>query len=211
MICEFRKTRLFRLPKSWANSVARWIMGVHSPGGTVKITNTLEPKSGGSLALDVNLDAIASELSQRMDSREVTNAERERIKTFVRGFIDGVSVKMRGEHISVDSEWLYRQIRDSIKEELEEREGQLDFPEDPTQAGSMTSGVPGQNVDSFSADSGTFDFTDTENNGTKIFVLSRVQSNGMDVRLYFREWTLTPDGRIARIGYESKFVTVAVA
>ena len=107
MIHEFTgRGRIFWFPKAWANSVARWICGVFSPSGTIQVTNNLSPDGEGSLALDVNVNAVAKQIAEMRDDREITQGRIESMKHIVRGMLDGNSLKSDGEHIHVDADWV---------------------------------------------------------------------------------------------------------
>ena len=109
------RKRLFGFPKKWANSVTRWISGVHSPSGTIHVKNTMEPGDDGSIALDVNVGAVAHEVLERFETRPVTKEERKRLTHHLRGMVDGNSVQMIDGHIGVNGEWVDNRINEAIR------------------------------------------------------------------------------------------------
>ena len=107
MIHEFTgRGRIFWFPKAWANSIVRWICGVFSPSGTIQVTNNLSPDGEGSLALDVNVNAVAKQIAEMRDDREITQGRVESTTHIVRGLLDGQSVNFDGEHVSVNRDWV---------------------------------------------------------------------------------------------------------
>lgn len=113
------KKRILFFPVGFANSVARWILGVHSPSGTISIKNTATPGDNGSLALDVNVDALRRIMAGVIDDHDLTEREIKRTKDIVHGAIDGTSLIMGGEHISVSMDWLQQNIQKFLGDETE--------------------------------------------------------------------------------------------
>lgn len=113
------KKRILFFPVGFANSVARWILGVHSPSGTIAIKNTATPGDNGSLAIDVNVDALRRIITGAIDDHDVTEREIKRTKDIVHGAIDGTSLIMGGEHISVSMDWLQQNILKFIGDDTE--------------------------------------------------------------------------------------------
>lgn len=104
--------KLLFFPKKWANSIVRWIAGIHSPSGTIKLRNNMNPGDGGSLELDVNINAVAAEVLRRFEVRNVTHEELERFAHILRGMADEVSVLFSSGHLSVSADWLAAAVRD---------------------------------------------------------------------------------------------------
>lgn len=113
------KKRILFFPVGFANSVARWILGVHSPSGTIAIKNTATPGDNGSIALDVNVDALRRIMAGVIDDHDLTEREIKRTKDIVHGAIDGTSLIMGGEHISVSMDWLQQNIQKFLGNETE--------------------------------------------------------------------------------------------
>ena len=113
------KKRILFFPVGFANSVARWILGVHSPSGTISIKNTATPGDNGSLALDVNVDALRHIMAGVIDEHDLTEREIKRTKDIVHGAIDGTSLIMGGEHVSVSMDWLQQNIQKFLGNETE--------------------------------------------------------------------------------------------
>lgn len=201
MIREFKKkTKALFFPVKWANSVSRWILGVYSPTGTVKIKNTANPGEDGSIALDVNMDSVARKIKEFLESQTLTENDRKKIKTVLRGNIDGNAIKFLGEHLTVDKDWL----REFILLILEEKGlGDVTAPASPTE---ITGGALADYNSGLQTDS--VDFS-AENSGATLLVLSRAQPiDSEKVGLYFRPVTVSADGRIASIGAESSSIPV---
>ena len=97
MIHVFQNAQVL-FPRRWANSVARWIQGLCSPSGTINIKNTLEP-SGTGAELDVNIDAIAAKLAERLDKRYIRYSELPHI-------VDGTSITATAGVLSVSSDFV---------------------------------------------------------------------------------------------------------
>ena len=108
--------RILRFPRKWANAVVSWIAGVHSPNGTIKVKNTLHPTEDGSLALDVNEDAIYAGIVKRLDARGVSRDDLERAKLILTALLDGISVKRNGDNFSVSPDWVKNLVRDVMSD-----------------------------------------------------------------------------------------------
>ena len=108
------KKRIFYFPVAFANSVARWCLGVHSPSGTISIKNTATPGDNGSLALDVNREAMKRLYMDFTENHELTEGEMKRIKTVVRGTLDGNSLTWQGEHFGVSMAWLQNNVAEIV-------------------------------------------------------------------------------------------------
>jgi len=111
MISEFQgKRRIFTFPKAWANAVVRWIAGVHSPNGTMEISNTLNPGDDGSLGLDVNLDAVVDKVKVRLGFDKRSPLDRNDVRDIVFDLLDGASVINSGRRVAVNLDWLNANI-----------------------------------------------------------------------------------------------------
>ena len=108
------RRKLFSFPKKWANSIVRWISGICSPSGTIKVSNTMDPGDDASLELDVNMDAVAANVLERFEVRPVTNEERDRMKHLLRGMLDGSTILMSDGHIYVASDWIEDMIENLL-------------------------------------------------------------------------------------------------
>ena len=53
-------------PTRWANAVTQWLTGLHSPTGTIKISNTTQPTESGSCSIDVDIDALYQAIRDRL-------------------------------------------------------------------------------------------------------------------------------------------------
>lgn len=103
MIRTFNKKRILFFPVSWANSVARWILGVCSPSGTIRIKNDAEPGRERSVSLDVDVPRVIRAAQGELDGRYVS---RQDIKDLLASMCDGQSIIMRNGVMSVNAEWL---------------------------------------------------------------------------------------------------------
>ena len=75
MIRTFDNAVRVFFPTKWANSVSRWILGLNSPSGTIKIGNTPEPSEGSSATIDVDEERLLQRLIERLDSRYVAKSK----------------------------------------------------------------------------------------------------------------------------------------
>ena len=150
------RKRLLFFPKSLVNSIVRWIAGVHSPSGTIKIRNTMNPSDESSIALDVNVEAVTHEVLEKFETRPVTNEECKRMKQHLRGMVDGSSVQMSDGHVSVNGEWVDNRIREYNKQD-KDGDGE---PQNPTTLASGgyrdASGAVGQQANLALTAGGTF-------------------------------------------------------
>ena len=105
MIRELKERRLFA-PMRLINSIVRWVLGVHSPTGTVRVRNTACPSGGRSLALDVDMEAVFADVERRLDGRGLSAAQRARIRDVVRANIDGTSLVWTDAGAAVNEAWL---------------------------------------------------------------------------------------------------------
>ena len=95
------RRRVF-FPRSWANSVTRWILGLTSRSGTILVTPPAQDGEGASI--DVNEAVLADRLARRFVSRTDP------------GGIDGESMELDGAgRLRVNTEWLDRFIRQRVK------------------------------------------------------------------------------------------------
>ena len=106
--------KLLFFPKKWANSIVRWIAGIHSPSGMIKLRNDMNPGDGGSLEIDVDMDAVSAQVLRRVDTRNVTQAERERFSHLLRGMADECSILFSSGHLYVSADWLEAAVKDIV-------------------------------------------------------------------------------------------------
>lgn len=64
MICAFDKNPLL-FPKNWANEIVKWISGIHSPTGLIKLKNTLSPGEK-SMSIDIDMENLLKELKGKL-------------------------------------------------------------------------------------------------------------------------------------------------
>ena len=103
MIHTFSKKRLVFFPTSWGNSVARWILGILSPTGTIKIKNDAEARSDTSMSLDVNVPEVLRVAKPQLDESYVPRQE---MKTMLANMCDGQSIILKDGVLTVNREWL---------------------------------------------------------------------------------------------------------
>lgn len=185
--------RLFAAVKKRVNEIALWISGVHSPDGSIKVDNTLEPKDSGSLALSVNLEGILPTLRARLES---TRDDLDRSRIALAALTDGTSLVRNGDHYGVNAEW----VRNLSREVVQGVTGG-ESPVADT-AGNATAIASGYTGSSTPASDGGLVLLD--GGGAKVQVLSRaaLDQSGSTLYLFFREWTFTADGRLVSIGAE---------
>lgn len=97
MIHEFM-TRRVVFPTKWANEIVRWIQGVCSPSGTIRIKNTLTP-GGTSAEIDVNVDLLAEKIAEKLDARYVK-------KDDLASYVDGTSITCASGVLAVSADFV---------------------------------------------------------------------------------------------------------
>ena len=194
------RKRLLFFPKSLVNSIVRWIAGVHSPSGTIKIGNTMNPSDESSIALDVNVEAVTHEVLEKFETRPVTNEECKRMKQHLRGMVDGSSVQMSDGHVSVNGEWVDNRIREYNKQD-KDGDGE---PQNPTElsSGYPVGGTAEQKTDTFTASLAP------NAKGVKVHLLCRGADaqDGEHVVFAWRPFLITNDGRVYSIGAEESII-----
>lgn len=105
------RRRVLFFPVSWANSVARWLLGLTSETGTIRVTNSVAPDGGRAPSIDVDVAEVVrraeGELAERFVSRRGASG------------VDGVSVQMHNGALRVNEEWLDNFVRARIAEEAQ--------------------------------------------------------------------------------------------
>ena len=109
------RKRILFFPKGWANSVTNWILGVHSPSGTVKIVNTANPGENKSVSIDIDVEQVAR-LLNKLDFNKGLVKESE-FKDLLKNSIDGSSLVSRDGIVSVSDEW-FKQLVNSLHIEI---------------------------------------------------------------------------------------------
>ena len=107
-----RGRRLLFFPTRWANAVTRWILGVHSPEGTIKVNNTAHPGEDRSIGLDVDILAVSSRVEELINAHSFPKPKREELQGLIRESLDGTSLSWHGNTFAVDNEWLERILLD---------------------------------------------------------------------------------------------------
>jgi len=195
MIRELTGRRRFYWPRKLINELARWVLGVHSPGGTIKVNNTANPGER-SLALDIDMAAVLSAVDKHDESKGLSKAQRDESRDVVRSCLDGNSLTWGDNCASVNADWLEQFIKD-------DNPTVLPTPDAGT-PGSLTSGA-GVGGASASTDSFT---ASGSGNGVKFFAVTRSYTNMGVTQLFFREITLAADGRWVSVSGENGSVSV---
>lgn len=102
MIHEFTKNVLM-FPRQWANSIVRWISGIHSPTDTIRIGNDMSPSEGRSMTLDVNVEVLYKLIKERIDNDFVAKNALDKI-------VDKTTIAYSNGVLSVSSD-LIRQLK----------------------------------------------------------------------------------------------------
>jgi len=100
------KKRLLFTPKSWCNSVARWLLGIRSDSGTIRIKNTANPSSESGPSFDIDaretgktLDPILSESYPKKDDKKLLSP----------------SMCWDAGKLAVDGEWIQNEINKNLE------------------------------------------------------------------------------------------------
>ena len=194
--------RLFFFPVGWANSVSNWILGVHSPSGTIKVKNTSTPDADGSLEIDVNVDVLMTRIVTELRNigKHLTTDEVEKIRTVLRGYIDGTSIVIKGNHIAISETWLQKVIKDAIQ----------NYNADESTAYDNLKNLPSgfqQTANLRPLQDGGHSFVNTRT-GLRCKIAFRGADDGQDGGIYFRECVITADGRFQIIGNETDAIGV---
>ncbi len=189
------KGRLF-FPRRMFNAIVRWILGVYSPSGTVRVINTANPSDERSIGLDVDIEAVTSLVRKSLDARGFTTQQRRDVCGIVRDCLDGVSIYWNDRRASVSEAWLEKFVQNDNQQALPAPD-----------AGTPTQLQSGAGVGSASLDSGSFTASGS-GNGAEFFAVTRSYSNGGVTELYFRKVTVAADGRICDVSAEAGSVQV---
>ena len=190
--------RILYFPRKWANSVSRWLLGIHSPEGTIRITgNTPNPEGEKSVGFDVNIGTVASKVRARLSALGFTAAQRTAIKSVFRECLDGLSIVWGDTGAKVSKEWLDAIIENAIADVT------LPAPD----AGTPESLTSGAGVGGASASTDSFTASGS-GNGVKFFAVTRSYTNMGVTQLFFREITLAADGRWVSVSGENGSVSV---
>lgn len=106
--------RVLFFPKTWANSVSKWILGVHSSDGSVEVRNTSNPGDNGSVDLKVNLSLVCKKVAERIESMGLTDTQINIVKEVFHGLVDGDTIKWNDNVIYVDSNKIAKTILDNL-------------------------------------------------------------------------------------------------
>ena len=112
--------RVLFFPKSWANSVTNWLLGVRSSDGSIIVKNTANPTEDGSIDLRVNEKRIMRQVREHLEGRSLSKAEIIRVQEIVHALLDGVSLKWHDKSFSVDADW----IADIVKKNIVDKPGE---------------------------------------------------------------------------------------
>ncbi len=189
--------RLLYFPRKWANSVSRWLLGVHSPEGTINITgNTANPEGEKSVGFDVNIGVVASRVRARISALGFTAMQRSAVKDIIRDSLDGFSLVWKDGNASVNSEWLQTFVENLIPESNDPGAQQPDSTSD------LESGFDGI-IASHAKKGGTFQAGAAGGAGKVVKLCCRGMDDGQNGTIFWRPFTITSDGRIFAIGAET--------
>lgn len=106
MLKMFNGTRkIIFFPRSWANSVIRWLQTLGSKSGTIKVTKSSPDGEGASI--DVDVERVAALAAPALAERFVAR--------FENSGVDGESVEIDGSgKLRVNTEWLDKFIRQRV-------------------------------------------------------------------------------------------------
>ena len=192
MIRELTGRRRFYWPRKLINELARWVLGVHSPGGTIKVNNTANPGER-SLALDIDMAAVLSAVDKHEENKGLSKAQRDESRDVVRSCLDGNSLTWGDNCASVNADWLDKYL-DENGQEVALPAPNAGTPTTLLSGIQPTGGGAGANSGSFTA-SGS-------GNGVKCLQVTRSYKNGGYTYLFFREFTYAADGRVCAISGE---------
>lgn len=114
MIRELKGRSGLFFPRRLINEIVRWILGICSPTGTIKIGNTAHPQEGQSMSLDVDVGAVAGRVAKRIGNRPLTANQRKDVCDVIRTHVDEVSVVWRDGGLAVNEEWAKKFGGDSL-------------------------------------------------------------------------------------------------
>ena len=117
MIHELTGKGRLLFPRKMFNAIVRWVLGVHSPSGTIKVSNTADPKSDKSIGLDVDIEAVTSKVRKAFDERGFTAQQRRDVCGIVRDCLDGVSLYWNDRRASVSDGWLEELVRNLLPDD----------------------------------------------------------------------------------------------
>lgn len=110
MIAELTGRRRLFSPRRLINEIVRWILGIYSPTGTIRIGNTAHPGEDRSMSLDVDIGTVAGRVAERVGNRPFTADQRNEVCDVVRSHVDDVSLVWRDGGLAVNEEWVAEQI-----------------------------------------------------------------------------------------------------
>ena len=184
MIEEFKdkRPRVF-FPTKWANSVARWIQGLHSESGTIKTDNTLDPKEKAA-SIDVDIDAVVAKSKPLLLKFFVGRADKTAI--------DNESIIVKDGKFAVSETWL--DGRGKGKQDDDGTQSNNEGSDDGTQSGGDSGGESGGSTDGETTANYPWKIKSTEN-GMAIFL----PSNSLNINGTARTLT-TPLSAISSLG-----------
>ena len=95
------KKKLLFAPKSFLNSVARWLLNVRSQTGTIRISNTASPTAEAGPSFDIDAAATARAIDQALAEKYPKSGD---------GRLLGHGLKWNAGKLGVDCEWLANEI-----------------------------------------------------------------------------------------------------
>lgn len=104
-----RRGRILFFPVKWANAVASWILGLHSPTGTLRISNTANPTESGGATVDVDMEVVTAKAKERLTGHFQTKRE---VEASIERAADGSSIVARDRRLHVNDDWIRGVIGD---------------------------------------------------------------------------------------------------
>ena len=119
MIKELTRKTLFA-PRRLINEMVRWILGVHSSEGTIRVANTATPGEERSLDLNVDVDAMKGCSDEWAASRGLSDPQREETANVMRQHLDGVTLVWQNDLASVNADWLDARLENLKSDEVDD-------------------------------------------------------------------------------------------
>jgi len=101
------RARVLFFPIRWANSVARWILGLHSNSGTIRVKNSANPNESGGASIDVDMERVSGDIKDRLAGHFQTKRD---VEATICRSIDGSSLISRDRKILISEDWLRQRL-----------------------------------------------------------------------------------------------------
>ena len=196
MIKELTRKTIFA-PRRLINEMVRWILGVHSSEGTIRVANTATPGEERSLDVNVDMDAMKAHSDEWAASRGLSDVQREETANVMRQHLDGMTLVWQNDLAAVNADWLDARL-ENLKSDGSDGDGAA-----TTSYTSVTSGGSAKTVNNKDA------WVSGGENGAKVSVCTLgYAKDDTNVHLKWRTLTISADGRITNISAESSGIVV---